>query len=384
MDSHRPSSSQRPSQAILHPNMDADDIIHPSPIDNSVLRQQSTHRRLFDTKGKANIPLKIYKGGALPIDHRIRHYVAAAGFYPSTQICYVKADPSLLTAVVERERPETHTFHFNEGEATITLQDVSLLTGLPVDGEPMTGKSQMNFEEVCVRLLGVYPECYDKAPGMGKRSWFTNHLTQIPVDADEETLKKYVRAYLLNLIGSTLFSGKSGKTIPLYFLPLLVDLDRVRNYSWGSAVLAYLYSNMCGACTIGHNQLAGAPLIIQFWSWNRLSRIGVPKITVPVVMPPADAEFEPALRGSWSYLKWVVPKRWVGVPHRSLLQYRDAIQKMHPGDFIWRPYENNLFELLNPICLEGQQNTWRADVPLICYNIIEWHHPGHVARQFGF
>ncbi|KAL9685786.1 hypothetical protein QQ045_023239 [Rhodiola kirilowii] len=288
MDSHRPSSSQRPSQAILHPNMDADDIIHPGPIDDSVLREQNTHRTEAiwksekDTKGKANIPLKIYKGGALPIDHRIRHYVVAVGFYPWTQVCDVKVDPSLLIAVVERWRPETHTFHFNEGEATITLQDVSLLTGLLVDGEHVTGKSQMNFEEVCVRLLGVYPECYDRAP-------------------DEETLKKYAWAYLLNLIGSTLFSDKSGKTIPLYFLPLLEDLDRVRNYIWGSDVLACLYSNMCGACTIGHSHLAGVPLIIQFWSWDRLSRIGVPKITVPVVMPLADAEFEPALRGSWSY-----------------------------------------------------------------------------------
>ncbi|KAL9683305.1 hypothetical protein QQ045_015125 [Rhodiola kirilowii] len=147
MDSHRPSSSQRSSQAILHPNMDADDIIHHGPIDNSVLRQQSTHRTetiwnsQLDPKGKANIPLKIYKGGALPLDHRIRHYVIAAGFYPWTQVCDVKADPSLLTAVIERWRLETHTFHFNEGEATITLQDVSLLTGLPIEGEPVMGRS---------------------------------------------------------------------------------------------------------------------------------------------------------------------------------------------------------------------------------------------------
>ncbi|KAL9670406.1 hypothetical protein QQ045_007957 [Rhodiola kirilowii] len=325
MDSHRSSSSQRPSQAILHSNIDADNIIHPGQIDNSVLRQQITHRTEaiwnleLDTKGKANIPLKIYKWGALPLDHQIRYYVVAAGFYPWAQVCDVKTDPSLLTAVIEKWRLETHTFHFNEGEATITLQDVSLLTGLPVEGEPVTGKAQLTFNKVCVRLLGVYPECYNKAPGMAKRSWFTNHLVQIPVDADEETLKKYARAYLLNLIGSTLFSDKSGKTISLYFVPLLEDLDRVRNYSWGSAVLACLYSNMCGACTIRHSQLAGAPLVFQFWSWDRLSHIGVPKITVPIVMPPADAEFEPALRGSWSYLKWVGPKRWVGVPHGSLL-----------------------------------------------------------------
>ncbi|KAL9673047.1 hypothetical protein QQ045_029300 [Rhodiola kirilowii] len=296
MDSYRPSSSQRCSQAILHPNMDADDIVHSGPIDNSVLHQQTGHR------SEAIWKPEIHKGGALPLDHRIRHYVVAAGFYPWIQICDVKTDPSLLTAVIERWRPETHTFHFSEGEATITLQDVSLLTGLPIEGEPVTGLARMNFEEVCVRLLGAYPECYDKAPGMAKRSWFTNYLAQIPVDADDETLKKYARAYLLNLIGSTLFGDKSGKAISLLFLPLLEDLDRVVNYSWGSAVLACLYSNMCTACMIGHSQLAGAPLIIQFWCWDRLSRIGVPKVPVPVVLPPTDAEFDPALRGSWSYM----------------------------------------------------------------------------------
>ncbi|KAL9681194.1 hypothetical protein QQ045_012975 [Rhodiola kirilowii] len=243
MDSYRPSSSQRCSQAILHPNMDADDIVHSGPIDNSVLHQQTGHRSEA-----------IWK-------------------------------------------PE---------------------------------------------IAGSIPQCYDKAPGMAKRSWFTNHLAQIPVDAYDETLKKYARAYLLNLIGSTLFGDKSGKAISLHFLPLLEDLDRFVNYSWGSAVLACLYSNMCTSCMIGHSQLAGAPLIIQFWCWDRLSRIGVPKVSVPVVLPPVDVEFDPALRGSWSYMKWIGPKRW------------------------------------------GQHTTWRADVPLICYNIIEWHHTARVMRQYGF
>ncbi|CAM8948780.1 unnamed protein product [Rhodiola kirilowii] len=220
--------------------MDADHIIHPGPIDDSVLSRQLTHRTQaiwnpqLDPKGIANIPLKVHKGGALSLDARIRPYVVAAGFYPWNQVCDVKVDPSLLTAVIERCRPETHTFHFNDGEATITLQNISLLTGLPVEGMPMTGKSQFNFEEVCLRLLGVYPDCDSKSPAIAKRSWVTNYLTAIPDDADEETLKKYARAYLLNLIGTTLFSDKSGNTIPLYFLPLLEDHDRdhrVHDYS---------------------------------------------------------------------------------------------------------------------------------------------------------
>ncbi|KAL9670986.1 hypothetical protein QQ045_008549 [Rhodiola kirilowii] len=112
---------------------------------------------------------------------------------------------------------------------------------------PVTGRSQIDFEEVCQRLLGANPERDSKSPAIAKRSWFKDHLKVIPADADEEMLKKYVRAYLLNLIGTTLFSDKSGNTIPLCFLPLLEDLDRIRDYSWGSAVLACLYSNMCSA-----------------------------------------------------------------------------------------------------------------------------------------
>ncbi|KAL9677357.1 hypothetical protein QQ045_005586 [Rhodiola kirilowii] len=96
---------------------------------------------MLDPKGIANVSLKVYKGGALTLDARIRPYVVAADFYLWTQVCDVKVDPSLLIAVVERGRPETHTFHFNDGEATITLQYISLLTGLPVEGMPVTGKS---------------------------------------------------------------------------------------------------------------------------------------------------------------------------------------------------------------------------------------------------
>ena len=46
-------------------------------------------------------------------------------------------DRALLTALVDRWRPETHTFHLPCGEMAPTLQDVSYLTGLPCAGSPM-------------------------------------------------------------------------------------------------------------------------------------------------------------------------------------------------------------------------------------------------------
>ena len=44
-------------------------------------------------------------------------------------------DGSLLSCLVDRWGPETHTFHFRWGEMAPTLQDVSFLLGLPLAGE---------------------------------------------------------------------------------------------------------------------------------------------------------------------------------------------------------------------------------------------------------
>ncbi|MBA0818952.1 hypothetical protein Gohar_027840 [Gossypium harknessii] len=50
-----------------------------------------------------------------------------------------KLDPPLISALVERWRPETHTFHLPCSECTIRLKDVDLQLDLLVDGEVITG-----------------------------------------------------------------------------------------------------------------------------------------------------------------------------------------------------------------------------------------------------
>ena len=65
------------------------------------------------------------------------------GLWQVSQMHIDKLDPALITALVERWRPETHTFHMPTGEITITLQDVAVMWGLPIDGPPVTGKSDV-------------------------------------------------------------------------------------------------------------------------------------------------------------------------------------------------------------------------------------------------
>jgi hypothetical protein len=71
----------------------------------------------------------------------------AAGFLPVAQLfqgdgqrdaiprkdrmTHFQFDFSLLSALLDHWRPETHTFHFTVGEMTMTLPDTSLLMGLP-------------------------------------------------------------------------------------------------------------------------------------------------------------------------------------------------------------------------------------------------------------
>ncbi|MFQ6630731.1 hypothetical protein Gotur_009663, partial [Gossypium turneri] len=78
-----------------------------------------------------------------PLSPLVENYLREAGFWHMATVgrgC--KVDPKLISALIERWRPETHTFHLPCRECTITLEDVSLQLGLLVDGYPITGSVQ--------------------------------------------------------------------------------------------------------------------------------------------------------------------------------------------------------------------------------------------------
>jgi hypothetical protein len=47
----------------------------------------------------------------------------------------MRLDHGLLAALVDRWHPETDTFHLPTGEMASTLQDISYILGLPIQGE---------------------------------------------------------------------------------------------------------------------------------------------------------------------------------------------------------------------------------------------------------
>lgn len=70
--------------------------------------------------------------GYLP-DERLRPYFELAGFRSAVLIWTFDLRYDLISALVKRWRPETHTLHLSCGECTITLEDVALQLGLPLD-----------------------------------------------------------------------------------------------------------------------------------------------------------------------------------------------------------------------------------------------------------
>ncbi|RYR14042.1 hypothetical protein Ahy_B04g070710 isoform A [Arachis hypogaea] len=193
----------------------------------------------------------------MPLYDWIIPYLEIAGLYYLARLNsqWFWVDEPLLSAFIERWCPETHTFHMPFGECTITLQDVAYQLGLPIDGEPeLFGELPLQNK---VKQMTV---CY---------TWFHERFRVLPPDVTDETVRIYARAYILMLLSSQLFADKNANRVHLRWLPYLASLDNLGRYSWGSAVLAWLYRCLCRGTNRNAVNLAGPLQLLQSWIFWR-------------------------------------------------------------------------------------------------------------------
>ena len=146
---------------------------------------------------------------------------------------------------------------------TITLQDVVVILGLRIHGLPITGTCDIDWSLLCYELLGVTPPTSKIKGSAISTRCICHQFSHPPVDSDDTTLERYARAFILGLIGSTLFTNKKGTHIHMCYLPLLKDLTQTSMYSWGSAVLAHLYRELCRASLDGAIDIIGCVTLLQ-------------------------------------------------------------------------------------------------------------------------
>ncbi|XP_014498942.1 protein MAIN-LIKE 1-like [Vigna radiata var. radiata] len=224
------------------------------PVDMSLLRLQDKHvvKAIWEGIERVLRPRRhaIWIAKHVnEVDARVMNILEAIGFSHILKVSNMEINHVLVNALVERWRMETHTFHLPLGESTITLEDVALQLGLPIEGHDVTGISSGPLTLFCQQLLGHVPPKNTIRGNKIKFSWLNNTFRLLPDDATHEVVEQYAREYMLLLIGSILMPDTSASMVHLMYLPLLADLHTVANYSWASGVLSCLYRSLDHATT---------------------------------------------------------------------------------------------------------------------------------------
>ncbi|CAN1290853.1 Protein MAIN-LIKE 2 [Linum perenne] len=113
----------------------------------------------------------------------------------------------LVTALLERWRPETNTFHLIQGETTITLEDMEVLTGLPTTRFPViVAPDRRTTSDICQQWLGVAPPARAISSKTVRVSWVKELFDRLPDEAPPEVVMFHARAFTWVLVGCILLA----------------------------------------------------------------------------------------------------------------------------------------------------------------------------------
>ncbi|KAL5191648.1 Serine/threonine-protein phosphatase 7 long form [Glycine soja] len=175
-----------------------------------LLRHQHVHR----SRTTINDLITFYYHTIPEPEPQIIPLLSCTGFQHIALIKQCKIDRVLITALVERWRPETHTFHL----------------GIRVNGRVVAGPSFLQWDELCHELLGeVPPENARKGVAL-KLTWLLSMLrAPFPEEPTMHQLQCRCIAYIMYMIGSALILDKSRNRVHLMYLNLLRDLNNTKN-----------------------------------------------------------------------------------------------------------------------------------------------------------
>lgn len=54
------------------------------------------------------------------------------------------------------------------------------------------------------------------------------------------------------------------------YIPLIMDPDSCAKLSWGSAVHAFLFRDLCNLCRKDKDENVACLILLQLWAWSRL------------------------------------------------------------------------------------------------------------------
>ncbi|KAI4977025.1 hypothetical protein ZWY2020_050632 [Hordeum vulgare] len=316
-------------------------------------------RAIENRKNVVAMRMRGHAANDFPYDVRYEPYIARLGLLPS--VLQFRRNPppvnhAVLTAHTDHWRPDTHSFHLPCGEMTMTLEDMAMRSGLPLNGDAVTGHvSVVNCRQRVGVLIGVEPP--PPLPGKPnaskvKHSWLKEvRGGPCPADAGDIVVQQYARAYLWYILTNVVFTYATGN----------------------SALWMYLE-------TKESSSLCGFVWILSVWMWERLP-VGWPMLKNHDNPNPNPHE---GLHDVDLYRRPTVAYHWDQVSvytGSSHVRYKCYVNELDTLVF-WRPYEEDLEYDLNQMCTRDS-NIWRSRCPTICFYAVEFHFVDRVARQFG-
>ncbi|XP_058762941.1 protein MAIN-LIKE 2-like [Vicia villosa] len=190
-----------------------------------------------------------------------------------------KIDVNLVSAFVEMWHIETSSFHMPFGEVTITIDDVASLLHLPIGGlfwYPREHITEEMVVELGIQYLGVERgemarHVRDCRGAYYSLQWLYDRFVE---HRDASSWAFATRAYLMMLVGCTIFGDMTFTLVEARYLLLFRVLERLSAYSWASAALVTLYRHLEDASMFSCKQLGGYPTLLQCWIHEYFPTLG--------------------------------------------------------------------------------------------------------------
>jgi hypothetical protein len=144
-------------------------------------------------------------GAQFPYDERYTPFIEVQGLLPFIKLVSRSTpnmNPAAITALIDRWRQETHTFHLRMGEMTVTLQDVSMILALSIDGPPVCMSTDSSgWRGQMEDLISAVPPPKtdpkkERVPTGATYTWICQRFSVCPPLADIEVIEQHARAYV--------------------------------------------------------------------------------------------------------------------------------------------------------------------------------------------
>ncbi|XP_010461930.1 PREDICTED: uncharacterized protein LOC104742607 [Camelina sativa] len=294
-----------------------------------------------------------------------------AGIYEAIKASTYKIskNPSLLVSIAKKWCPETKSFVFPWGEATITLEDVMVLLGFSVLGSPIFAPLESSEMRYAIeKLEKVRLENLNKNMCVRKGSWISSFLGK----GDQLEHEAFLALWLSHFV----FPDKYRPSVSVKTLPVAVRLARGERVALAPAVLARLYKDLGEISrdkSTKNLYFQSLFKLLQVWTWERFKKLRPEAKEIP--------KGEPRL------------SRW------DRLQRKTEDVRLSFDDFEWRPYTKPLTNW-NPPRFYVEESMWVTvddkledefvsfarcvrSSQLVGIGFVEDYYPNRVAMQFG-